>query len=512
MDAQRMMRARGLRLASAVGIAVGLLLLVAALAGAAGGGRWDAPSNGTPPESRASCPEYANATIQVSYVATDDVALDDVRLFFRREPDTAWTYSVLRDTFPVADQVTWVTGTFPFDPPGADGRYGFQTIAGDHDGFDEVEQPAADCVTIFDSYPPGSTGSPPGYNADDTIPVDWLAWDAPSPGGADGSGVHGVTLWHSVGEGGFVSTTYHAQPGITMSMGTFNYDPMGVDGLYCFETVARDKAGNEEHGGVPPGSAADCTTQDTISPTAETSAPAMTDQITWQVSWSGDDPLPGSGIDKYDVDYRIGDGDWKVWLTGFSGNSHTFGLGDPLPMLTETIYYVRARAYDLAGNLGDYGSPASTQFLPVVYRISLPLIHRGGASQPIDPYEENDSWSTAYGPIVSGTVYMGRPDDKYDYFYLELPISMTLVATVTGYAPTSAYGDLLLAGPSIDGRGEWIDQFGISGDYTTMVINRWSDSALGPGRYDLLVHTAEEGGWSSDSEYGLEVSYQVPGG
>lgn len=49
-----------------------------------------------------------------------------------------------------------------------------------------------------------------------------------------------------------------------------------------------------------------------------------------------------------------------------------------------------------------------------------------------DPYEPNNSWDQAYGPLVSGEVYQGYiwPDAHADYFYLDAPSGGRLEASL----------------------------------------------------------------------------------
>ena len=109
---------------------------------------------------------------------------------------------------------------------------------------------------------------------------------------------------------------------------------------------ARDEAGNE--GNIQEFSVK----MDTRAPKAnilplqaETSAP--TPNVRFNVNWAGDDPTPGSGIAGFGVEYRNGIGsNWASWLSGTQIQTAPF---DGLP---GHVYYFRAQARDVAGNVG----------------------------------------------------------------------------------------------------------------------------------------------------------------
>ncbi|MBM4249137.1 MAG: hypothetical protein FJ149_06825 [Euryarchaeota archaeon] len=103
----------------------------------------------------------------------------------------------------------------------------------------------------------------------------------------------------------------------------------------------RDVAGNE----APPQAAS--TVVDTVAPQCIVSSlPATVTQESFSVSWNGNDAT--SGITGYDIQYRDGTGPWMDWLSGFSNTSAVFTGQDG------HTYTFRARAHDLAGNVGAY--------------------------------------------------------------------------------------------------------------------------------------------------------------
>lgn len=114
----------------------------------------------------------------------------------------------------------------------------------------------------------------------------------------------------------------------------------GRDGrLYEFRARAEDRAGNVEPFGGPEAS----TTVDAQPPTSLVAPlPRITDTTSFTVSWSGYDD--GSGIQYYDIRYRLNDGDWIPW------QQETLATEAPFTVLDgDGFYEFEARAVD---NLG----------------------------------------------------------------------------------------------------------------------------------------------------------------
>jgi parallel beta-helix repeat protein len=117
-------------------------------------------------------------------------------------------------------------------------------------------------------------------------------------------------------------------------------------------------------------------------------------------------------------------------------------------------------------------------------------------------YEDNDQCSAAYGPLASGQIYWAYPDDANDYYYFELSAPATVNVSVTDFAPTSIWGDLLLYGPAMgDECGGLIGQWGKPG-YSAMSLGPYS---LGAGKYHVRVYTVNN--HSTTQLYSLMVTY-----
>jgi hypothetical protein len=85
---------------------------------------------------------------------------------------------------------------------------------------------------------------------------------------------------------------------------------------------------------------------DSVAPEATASSPQYTKSNDFEVTWSGNDPMPGSHLTAtpFDVQYKVDDGDWTDWMTQTADTKATYS-GEP-----GHTYYFRVRATDIAGN------------------------------------------------------------------------------------------------------------------------------------------------------------------
>jgi len=92
------------------------------------------------------------------------------------------------------------------------------------------------------------------------------------------------------------------------------------------------------------------------------SLPASYEATGFTVSWSGADAdaagatSTASGVNNYDLQYKIGAGEWSGWLAATSATSTVFNIAVDAG---QAIYF-RSRSRDLAGNLGAWSAEMQT--------------------------------------------------------------------------------------------------------------------------------------------------------
>jgi hypothetical protein len=141
--------------------------------------------------------------------------------------------------------------------------------------------------------------------------------------------------------------------------------------LYQFRARGVDQAGNVEPFGAPEAE----TTLDTRAPTSQVNPlPPILHVNVFTVSWTGQDT--GSGIQYYDVRYRINGGDWVMWL------AQTTLTSVDITNAQEGIYGFEVRAVDHLGHIESFqGQPEATTIVDtappfVEPRLWLPLVGR----------------------------------------------------------------------------------------------------------------------------------------
>jgi hypothetical protein len=118
--------------------------------------------------------------------------------------------------------------------------------------------------------------------------------------------------------------------------------------------------------------------------------------------------------------------------------------------------------------------------------------------------EDNDTPSTAYGPLDLGAAYQAYPDDIDDYYYFELSLQDSVNVSVSDFAPTSSNGTVALYGPADgDQLGPQIDAYAPPG-HSSMVLG---PHELETGKYFVHIHTASD--HSETQPYSLTVAAQT---
>ncbi|HKQ56780.1 MAG TPA: FlgD immunoglobulin-like domain containing protein [Candidatus Eisenbacteria bacterium] len=173
--------------------------------------------------------------------------------------------------------------------------------------------------------------SPPGWTTTNNFTVSWSAV-------TDGcSGLFGYCS--HVGSPG--SETCNTTLNRSGALARFE----GTDTIFV---SSRDQAGNSSPAAIA------LLRFDATAPTATVDPlPAITTTPSFVVHWRGADNA--SGLVSFDVQFRDSlVQNWTTWKSGTTSDSALFGAGDPIDVENGHTYFFRARARDVAGNLGTY--------------------------------------------------------------------------------------------------------------------------------------------------------------
>ncbi|MFP4460305.1 MAG: hypothetical protein ACLFSQ_12050 [Candidatus Zixiibacteriota bacterium] len=116
------------------------------------------------------------------------------------------------------------------------------------------------------------------------------------------------------------------------------------------------------------------------------------------ISWAGIDTTfedgQGWGIWKYDIQWSKSSdpGNWHDWHIGTELTNAWFGPEDPTEVKPDTIYYFRARAYDLATNVEDYPADADDFVVYNPPTIALEADKSGTDTVWVSDTSEVDEW------------------------------------------------------------------------------------------------------------------------
>jgi hypothetical protein len=243
--------------------------------------------------------------------------------------------------------------------------------------------------TVFDDdIPPTATVNPLPTYSPATFNVSWTGTDNPG-----GSGIAYYDVQYSINGGAWVNWQMHT----VATSATFSGGQNGQ--LYLFRARAVDLAGN-----IQAWTAAQTQTRvDAIAPTANVNPlPQFTFTPTFIVSWTGTDNSGGSGIASFSVQYRIGDGDWQSWFTNVTATSAQFTGAE-----NGQIYYFRARATDVAGNIQPWSETAQAQTTVMFEPISYVLQPIPPFVRPTDPITDSFelSWAGFTAPGTTIVAY-----------------------------------------------------------------------------------------------------------
>ena len=236
--------------------------------------------NTVAPSSTASSPALTNQTsFNVSYTATAGSAgLAQVALYAQAPGQTGYTKVATNSSGSGS-------GSFSYTATAGDGSYGFYTVATDNAGNIQATPTGAQATTLLDTTPPSSTASSLTATNQTTFTVSYTAAD-----NTGGSGLAQVALYaQAPGQTGY---TLVATNSSGSGSGSFSYTATAGDGSYGFYTVATDNAGNIQ--ATPTGAQA-TTVLDTAAPSSTASSPALTNQTSFNVSYTATAGSAGLG-------------------------------------------------------------------------------------------------------------------------------------------------------------------------------------------------------------------------
>jgi hypothetical protein len=253
-----------------------------------------------------------------------------------------------------------------------------------------------DYTVACDNVPPVATvNSLPTYNPSSFL-VTWSGTDY-APSGCTPSGIAYYDVQYKANGGSW--TDFAAQ--VTFTSQNFQGGQNGV--YYEFRARAVDNAGNVQSW---TGTQA-TTTVDAQPPNASVNPlPEYTLSNNFMLTWGGTDNL--SGIQNYDVQYKVGDGPWLLGLQQTTLTSyHVTGVQDGV------TYYFRTRATDNVGNVQPWSAGAQTQTTIILEPISEILPFNPPILKPTDPI--TDSFVVRWQGFTAPETSITRYDVYYQY-------------------------------------------------------------------------------------------------
>ncbi|MCL4267469.1 MAG: fibronectin type III domain-containing protein [Anaerolineae bacterium] len=177
--------------------------------------------------------------------------------------------------------------------------------------------------------------------------VSWSGFDT-APAGCTPSGIANYSVQYRINGGGWTDW----QNFVTQTSASFG--EAGNAQFVEFRVRARDNAGNVTDWSIIGPSAS--TTIDAVAPTATMNPLPEFSQAFGTISWGGSDPLPGSGIRSYDVQYRSNGGPWINLVTNAPASQTSYNYtGAPAG-----FYELRVRAVDNVSNIQPWSGPQAS--------------------------------------------------------------------------------------------------------------------------------------------------------
>lgn len=293
------------------------------------------------PTSSASAPSAVNENpIPVSFQARDSSGIKEVELWLRYAASIGSEFTDWSDT---ALRSEATQGTLYVSPEAfyGEGVYAFYTIG--IDSMDNREDPPSqgDCETVYDTTAPVSTMDSHDYASGATISSAFIADDTLS-----GVALVQLRYRYSADNGEtFTPDWSDSEVFSEATQGVLAFAPEEGEGLYQFQVLATDLAGNPEDKG-------DESEQETLldrtPPTATVSCAAFATELPLRLDFEATDGTIGSGVSLVSFWYRHDGGEWVE--TGLEGEG-TLGTVWFAPEESSGSYEFFAVSKDYAGNL-----------------------------------------------------------------------------------------------------------------------------------------------------------------
>ncbi|MBN1593179.1 MAG: choice-of-anchor D domain-containing protein [Candidatus Coatesbacteria bacterium] len=352
------------------------------------------------PQSYCSAPEFANGQdIAIGFEASDagGAGISEVALWYRASSGEWTDTGQRRDT---------ETGSFVFTPQDGDRAYYFQTVATDTvDNTEASPSGDGDDSTLYDTVEPASACTSPDYSQAISIDVGFSSSDE------SGSGIYRTLLYYKFESGAW---TYSGQQ--MQASGEFGFTAGGGDGVYQFQTIAEDRAGNTEAG--PDGDGDSQTILDQTSPNSLCWASDYATTVPFDVFFASSDG--GSGVNRTRLYYRFaGEGDWEDSLLVESGETGSFAL-DPTvitPQFGDGEYELLTISTDNAGNVEPPDTPDDSIILDRTAPVSTCDTENeySSAATVTIQYSASDSLTG----ITLVRLYVSRNDSDWGYADLQ---------------------------------------------------------------------------------------------
>lgn len=116
--------------------------------------------------------------------------------------------------------------------------------------------------------------------------------------------------------------------------------------------------------------------RDTVSPVPDVTCPATTSVPSFLVRWNDsiDPPPDASGLNHFDVQYKMDSDDWQDWHTNTLLTQDTFGPASPVIVEDDRTYYFRVRAVDKVSNEQYTDGQDATTYHSGIKKILLPIV------------------------------------------------------------------------------------------------------------------------------------------